>query len=157
MGRMYKFKYLDAKKGGVIMEAECYKSIARMSDLPFVSLELMDKDDGRYRVWVGNEKIIHKTLFFPQTIEGFQEAKREFMNHYDSSIMNKHTDWSKQEEMRLEFMQGIYKAKEKVQKPDTSLLKNEMQLRKVLSRMIKKNQIDQDKLINIFSEEKQSI
>jgi hypothetical protein len=155
MGRMPVFKYFDKRKGGIIMEAQRLPSIQRRYDLPFVSLEIMNMqkslDDPftyEYRVWGGNEKRINLDKRFPVTMEGLEDAIKEFNRHYTDE-MAKPIDYSGQEIIRLTILEGK-KPEFKNKIGDKQKQKRQLQLRKLLGDMLEKNQIDKEKLLEIF-------
>lgn len=154
MGRHPKFKYYDPKRGAIIKEAEIpqkYPGIPLTQKITFVTLEALDKEDGRYRIWAGNSKKIEKTFFFPMTIEGLQEAIKKF-NKLLKEEMRLKLDITGMEFERI----GLITPKKPM--PGIKRTQNRQnKLRSEISDMISKKQIDLKTINQIYDEELKKI
>lgn len=151
MGRNKLYKYYNPQRGATIKEAEesqKYPGVPLTSKITFVSLEAMDQKDNRYRVWAGNAKDIKVTLFFPQTLEGFEEALKEFEKYYDRTRMRLPINRELHERER---MGGVA---EKVKyKSSKRILNKENKFRSHLSELMSGGQLDLKKLNAMYDEE----
>jgi hypothetical protein len=151
MGRNKLYKYYNPKKGAIIKEAEesqKYPGVPINSEFTFVSLEAMDQKDGRYRIWAGNSWKIKVTKFYPQTLEGLEEALKEFNKYYDTRKMRLVLTRELHERER---MGGL---NEKIKhKSSKRILNKENKFRSHLSELMSGGQIDLKKLNAMYDEE----
>lgn len=151
MGRNKLYKYYNPKKGAIIKEVEepqKYPGVPLNSEFTFVSLEAMDEVDGRYRIWAGNSWKIKITKFYPQTLEGLEEALKEFDKYYDTSKMRLVLTRELHERERV----GGFNKKVKHNTPKR-VINRENKFRSHLSELMSGGQIDLKALNKMYDEE----
>lgn len=150
MGRKKKFKHYNPSRGGDIMYAKEYPSIQKPDNIRFVALEILDVNDGRYKVWAGNEKKADFSKFFEFSQDGYKQAVEEYLKHVTVEMRTIINNCNLEKERLNEIFPLL-----KISKEDLRILKknekNKLKLVNLLGEMKDSGQIGIEELTTMFN------